>query len=74
MGMIRYKGSSVASGLGFWQELRQPFKEVFPIGIIPENLSALYPSDCYMMQEAGGIYSGYPGQAGTLPRMPFHVN
>jgi hypothetical protein len=49
MGMIRHQCPSVASGLGFRQELGQPFDEIFTIFILPENLAAFYPSDHNMM-------------------------
>jgi len=41
--------------LGGGRGLRWPFNEVFTVFVILEYLSAFYPSDHNMMQEAGSI-------------------
>jgi len=73
MGVVGQIRPCVALGLGFGQENRQPFDEVFAILIITEYLTAFNPADHYMMQKAGRIQSCCSRHADKVPAKELYV-
>jgi hypothetical protein len=59
--VILHQYPCLALGFGFRQEKGKPFKEIFTIVIITENLASLYSSDHDMMQEAVIVKAGDSG-------------
>jgi hypothetical protein len=58
MGMIGDEYPCIAGCLGLGQEFCESLKEIFPILVVSEYLTTLYPPDHDVMQYTGSIEPG----------------
>ncbi len=59
MGVNCHKHPCVTVRFSLRQEFRQSIKEILAISIVEKYLSALYPPDHDMMQNAGRVLAGF---------------
>ena len=59
--MVWDQGPGVALGLGFFEDVGEPFQERLAVVVIEEDLSSLYSPGHDVLEKAGGVKSWLAG-------------